>query len=410
MRVIDLALKDLSQIFRDKRSLLFLIGMPIAFTFFMGFAYKGATTTPDPRLAVGWINNDPNGLISQQLFSMLSNSDSVRLVEVKSEQVDEQVRTGKLAAVVIVPEGFSQVVITNNLSQLTMVVDELSNTGQTVMQMVRVPVTHLMSAVEIARLNIETLETQKVITDPSDLQSEFVTTLTQSVQAWQDTTQAGPRVTIEKATGKTSNQSFLGGNPYNQSSPGILLQFVLFGLVFSAGILMQERKTRTLQRLVTTATKPWQIICGHMLATLTVVLFQQIILILFGQFVLHVDYARQPLGILLVAISLGLWISCMGLFISLFSKGEDQVSLYSLMGMFVFSALGGAWFSFEGAGRAFVFIGRLTPGAWAMEGFQNIIIRGLGLSSVLIPTAVLLAYAAIFFGLAVWRFRGELEK
>jgi ABC-2 type transport system permease protein len=80
------------------------------------------------------------------------------------------------------------------------------------------------------------------------------------------------------------------------------------------------------------------------------------------------------------------------------------------MGMFVFSALGGAWFSFEGAGRAFVFIGRLTPGAWAMEGFQNIIIRGLGLSSVLIPTAVLLAYAASFFGLAVWRFRAELEK
>jgi hypothetical protein len=28
MRIIDLALKDLSQIFRDKRSLLFLVAMP----------------------------------------------------------------------------------------------------------------------------------------------------------------------------------------------------------------------------------------------------------------------------------------------------------------------------------------------------------------------------------------------
>ena len=43
MRIIDLALKDLSQMLRDKRTLLFIVAMPIIFTLFMGFAYRGST-------------------------------------------------------------------------------------------------------------------------------------------------------------------------------------------------------------------------------------------------------------------------------------------------------------------------------------------------------------------------------
>jgi hypothetical protein len=40
-----------------------------------------------------------------------------------------------------------------------------------------------------------------------------------------------------------------------------------------------------------------------------------------------------------------------------------------------------------------------------MDGLQDIVVRGQGLSSVLVPAGILLAYAAAFFGLAVWQFR-----
>jgi ABC-2 type transport system permease protein len=69
--------------------------------------------------------------------------------------------------------------------------------------------------------------------------------------------------------------------------------------------------------------------------------------------------------------------------------------------------LGGTWFSLETSGEAFATVGRLLPSAWAMIGLQNLLIRGLAFDSVLLPTAVLLAYALAFFGLAVWRFRRE---
>jgi hypothetical protein len=40
-----------------------------------------------------------------------------------------------------------------------------------------------------------------------------------------------------------------------------------------------------------------------------------------------------------------------------------------------------------------------------MDGFENIVARGLGLDSVLLPAAALVGYAVVFFVLAVGRFR-----
>jgi ABC-2 type transport system permease protein len=87
------------------------------------------------------------------------------------------------------------------------------------------------------------------------------------------------------------------------------------------------------------------------------------------------------------------------------AKNDSQVILFSLVGMFIFSALGGLWFPLEASSGAFAAIGKVMPSAWAMNGYQNILLRGLDFSSTLIPAGILLAYALGFFLLGVWRFR-----
>jgi len=148
-------------------------------------------------------------------------------------------------------------------------------------------------------------------------------------------------------------------------------------------------------------------VAGHLLAMFVVVFLQTTLLIAFGQWVLSVNDMREPLGTLLVAVALGLWVASMGLLIGAVAKGEEQVVLFSLIVMFALSGLGGAWFPLESSGRAFTTIGHLTPAAWAMDGFQNILIRGQGLPSVWLPAGILLGYATLFFGLAVWRLKFE---
>jgi ABC-2 type transport system permease protein len=397
MRILDLTLKDLSQIFRDKRTLLFLIAMPIVFTLFMGFAYKsGDDNTPtDIRIPLGWVNKDPDGLLSRQLYTMLSNSDSVKLVELQPEALDEAVRKGEVAGVLLVPQGFNTLLNTRQ-QPLTLVVDSASTNGQSLFQLIKPSVTQLFSSVEIARLSAE------AVGKPDDT-VEIEVTFTAAAQAWQET-DSNSLVKVEMALAEPE-QAWYGDNPYNQASPGILVQFAIFGLVTSGQLLVQERKSRTLQRMMTTSLRPWQIVTGHTLAMFAVVFVQEALLVVFGQFVLGVNYGGAPFGILLVSIALGLWIAAMGLLIGVLAKDDSQVVLFSLLAMFLFSAMGGTWFPLETTSGAFAVIGKAMPSAWAMNGLQNILIRGLGSASAWLPTGILVAYAAGFFLLAVWCFR-----
>ena len=403
MRILDIALKDLTQLFRDKRSALFLLIMPIIFTLLMALTYNDAAQPVDPRLALGWANQDGNGLVSDQLFQSLSNAGSLRLVDLgmdTPETVAQQVASGELAAALFVPAGYSQQVLAGEQPQLLLVADPVNSAGLTVLQVVRVEVSRLMSAAQIAVLHTNALPAGKV--DPA---AESSAAFQAAMALWQQVTENGPQIKMVMAQGAASTGFNLGGNPYNQTSPGILVMFAIFGLINSANLLVLERKSRTLERMVTTSLNRAGIIAGHLLAMFAVTFLQEIILVLFGQLALNVEYFREPLAVLLVMIAVALWVACMGLMIGALARSEERVILIAMVFMFVISAVGGAWFPLETAGAGFAAVGKLTPGAWAMTGFQNILIRGLDIASVLLPVAALLAYAAAFFGLAVWKFK-----
>lgn len=399
MRILDLAIKDLSQMLRDKRSLLFIVAMPIIFTIFMGFAYRGSTQSDeetDNRIPLALVDPQPDSRLNKMFFTRLESSDSIKVIVMDEKEAMDALRKGAVAGVLVIPDGFSEQVEAGRdaEAQLKLVAEAASSEGQSLYQILRVPISQLMSAVEAARLSAE------VQSKPD----EFVPSIDLAWSKWDENSKVG-LVRVEQAVAQETESDWTGGNPYNQASPGVLVQFAIFGLITSAQILLQERKTRTLQRLMTTAMKPREIVAGHLLAMFALTFLQTAMLVIFGQLALNVHYLREPLGTLLVSVALGLWVASMGLLIGVIAKSDEQVILYSMIAMFLFSALGGTWFPLESAGGTFAAIGRALPSAWAMNGFQNILIRGLGLESVWLAVGLVSAYALGFFLLAVWRFR-----
>ncbi len=411
MRLFTLALKDLDQIVRDRKSLLFLVAMPIVFTLFMGLAYRGGepSAETDPRLKVAWVAETPESAMAVRLFERLSESGTINAVRMESDEARRALESKEVLGVLTVPATFGGATFggatfggatfggatesgTGDVAApLTLVADPASASTQALYRGVQITLTELLSAREIARLSV-------ALMPESNAEAAFET----AWSAWGR--QSGmQRVVVERATAPEPEAAF-GGNPYNQASPGILVQFAIMGLVASAQILVQERKTRTLQRLLTTSMPAWEVVAGHMLAMFVITLAQTLLLVALGQGLLGVDYLRAAGATLLIAMALGLWVACMGLFIGVLARSDDQVVLFSMMAMFIFSAMGGTWFPLEFAGQAFATIGRLLPATWAMIGLQNIVIRGQGLESVWLPISVLMAYAVVFFGLAVWRF------
>jgi len=149
---------------------------------------------------------------------------------------------------------------------------------------------------------------------------------------------------------------------------------------------------------------------GHYLAIVTMILCQFVILIVFGQLILKLDYLRAAGATLLVTLASALCIGALGLLIGVLAKSEEQAVMFSLIPMFILAGLGGAWVPLEITGPTFSTIGHISPVAWAMDGFENITSRGLGFSSVLVPAAALLGYTVLFFILAAWRLHKSEER
>src|SRR5512139_1186569 len=110
MRIFDLALKDIQQLVRDKKALLFLVAMPIMFTVFMGIMLSPPAQESDPRLPIGFISQDQSGTLGAEFRSLLASAEAVKPIAVENNDEargGEQVRDGKIAALVIVPDRFS---------------------------------------------------------------------------------------------------------------------------------------------------------------------------------------------------------------------------------------------------------------------------------------------------------------
>ena len=406
MRMLDLTIKDLTQIFRDRKTFFFLLVMPIVFTFFFGWVFGGiGGGESDPRLAVAVIDHDSSA-VSSMLEEFIANANSVRLVQ--EEGWDEaalakMVEDEAVAAAVVIPAGYQEMLLASEDVYLTLMIDPGSMAGTTAQRGVEAAVTRLLGAVATAQISAGTFERESGFAGPAERDTYLNEALLLAWDAWRD---PALQVQSEMAVAEKDEEDAIF-NSFAQSSPGMLVQFTVFGLLNASMVLVIERKTGVLRRLMSSPIRPSEIIAGHVLAMFLIVFMQEAILILLGQFAFALDYLREPVATLLMMVVMAFWAASLGLLIGAVSRKEEQVITFSMIAMFLFSALGGAWFPLDITGETFSRIGRLLPTAWAMDGFQNIIMRGLGLNSVLLPVGIIALWGAVFFGLAVWRFRFE---
>ncbi len=388
MRWLAIMAKDLSQAARDWKTALFLLFMPLIFTVFFGIAAVGAP--PDPRLRIGWIDRDA-GEASAALRSQLAAQVGVLLSGLdasRQQAAEDDVRRGTLAAAVEVPAGFGGSILGATPGapmQVGVVADSATPEGRAAVETVRAAVGSVLGSAAAAHL---------AAAHGGRLESAFAAALL----SWNR-----PRVAVESRVAG----SLALASGFTQASPGMIVQFAIFGLITSAMIVVVERRSGAMRRLLTTSASPATIVGGHFAAMLLIVLAQEAILVACGQLAFGVDYMRSAGASALVLVALGTWAASLGLLIGALARKEQQVVGFSLAAMFIFAALGGAWFPLDTAGSTFARVGHLLPSAWAMTGLQNVVLRGQGISSVLLPVGVLFAWAAGFFALAAWRFRWE---
>ncbi|MCP4140623.1 MAG: ABC transporter permease [Chloroflexi bacterium] len=397
--IFDIAIKDLMQLLRDFKTFMFLLLMPILFTLLFGYAFGGfgGGEGGDARLPVGFLNEDERW-VSEALHDLLTDSEIIRLREnssLSASALDLMVAEGELAAALIIPSGYGKEILSDKNARLIVIADTNTSAWKTIEAELLSITSRLDGAARTATI-MDKYAGERI---------PFKYGFDQTLEAWQE-----PPISIVETTSSAVKETDDGIASLAHTSPGMMLQFAIAGLLTAASVIVTERKSRTLQRLLTTSVKRIHILLGHYLATFILIFTQFTTLILFGHFFLKINYLRVPEATFLVAFCSALCIAAIGLLIGVIAKDEEQAVSFSLIPMFVLSGLGGAWVPLEFTGETFRAIGHISPIAWAMDGFKNISVRGFGFDSVIIPAVVLTTYATVFFLLSLWRLNATEES
>ena len=386
-RVWTLARKDLLETRRDRLSAIFIIIMPIAFTTFFGLMFGGGSD----RLPLA-LHDADGGPQAKQLVAALEGSDAVRVVRKSAADFEPWMADGRAAAGLLIPEGFSQAVQAGEPAELVVVSDQATSGAQAAAAEVRAAAGKLVAASRAAAVGVEAAQEKAGSTAVPAMAQAIAT------QAMEH-----PAVSLEtKQAGGAAGQIPTG---FVLSSPGMIVNFIMFSLMTAGIALIMERRNGTLQRLMTTRLRHWELVAGKVAGMFALTFFQQILLIGVGQFAFGVDYLNDPAALVLMMVSLSLVASSLGLLLAALLTSEQALIAAIVIVSMSVSALSGAWFPLEITGAGFQFVGHLLPTAWILDGLRGIVAQGYGVADVLPALGVALAWSAGLFALAVARFR-----
>ena len=223
-------------------------------------------------------------------------------------------------------------------------------------------------------------------------------------QALQSGTQSSPIV-----------QTHLLFNPQMKSAynfvPGVMgLILMLICAMMTSISIVREKETGTMEVLLVSPIRPIFIILAKAVPYLVLSCVNLATILLLSVYVLHVPvegslWTLSFLSLLLIAValSLGLLISCVV---------QNQVAAMIVSGMGLIMAvmlLSGMIFPIESMPAVLQWISNIIPARWYIQAVKKVMIEGLGMAAVWHEALILSGMAALLIGLSLKKFKERLE-
>jgi ABC-2 type transport system permease protein len=421
MRVLwNIALNDLRQIFRERGVWINLVVIPIALAWVLGIANAGGGGGSAPAAAsviLDVVDLD-NSAASAEFIAVLKAANpnyilcpqdndaddgcNLEGVALNAEVIESRLRAQTALAYLEIPAGYGAALDAGEDVQIVYRSNENAIAPGFILQAVQA-VAQRLSAARVA----ERVGAAAVLDTPGlRLNDEALTQISVNIRERADALlDAQPPVVTSTST-TSEGVAVNAGSGFSQSVPGMATMYVMFAVFPAAIALMTERKQWTLQRLVTMPISRAQILGGKLLARFIVGMIQYGIVFAFG-YLMGVRYGNDPVAILVTMIAFVLCITALTLALTTLLKSEAQASAISLLLSITLAPLGGAWWPLDIVPGWMQTLGHISPVAWAMNSYSELIFFGGNLTTVLPFIGVLLAMTAGFFLFGIARFRYE---
>lgn len=382
-RILAIAAVALRRLLRDRSNIFFIFILPIAIVLLIGSVFGGGFVP-----TVGVVAPS-EGELATRLVERLQGTEGID-VEIfdGDEELVTAVERGTVQAGLVVPPDYDTVLAGGGRVSVRYIA-RLDSGGPQLRTAVEAAV-----AAEAALVRAARFAASKGVERSGDL-----------VKAVEPTV---PGLEVETHTvGEALFPPTLGRFDLGAIQELVLFMF-LTGLTGSAA-LIQARRLGVTRRMRATPTSVGQIVAGEALGRFAVVVVQGLYILVFTLVAFGVNWG-DPWGaaavlVLFAAVS-AVFAMLLG---SLFRNDQQAGGIGVILGLGV-AALGGSMIPIELFSPTMQRIAHLTPHAWALDAFAEMVRRGGGVADILPELGILAGYAVVFGALAVWRLRVVLTR
>ena len=376
-----IAIKDLKLIFRDPSALILMLLAPFLLTIGMGLLtgrFSGTTNTGFSDLPVAIVNDDV-GALGKILVDVFQSDELEDLVEPvildSTYEAMKLVDQDQSAAMIHIPDDFSQYVMSAddstasiNDAQITFYRNPTQPTSAGIIRSILDQFIH----------QVEVAQTQTNVTLQQLIENGFISPDQANIYAEKINQTIDPSYTGASSIeiiNQTSSGEMIEFDILAYMAPGMAIMFLMFTVTYGGRSLLVENRNGTLARLFVAPTPASNILLGKGLGIFLTAVAQLLILIGGTSLLFQLQWG-DTLGVLLLILSAAFAATGWGLLFASILKTPGQVAVTGSAVMLLFGILGGSFFDLSMLPDWISVINRITPNAWAIDGFYLLSVGG----------------------------------
>jgi ABC-2 type transport system permease protein len=379
-RALAIARKNLQSLRHDKRTVGFLVLMPLLMISVFGYTFGG-----DPKnLQVYVVNLDrtpANESFAVSIINDISTRSTLKITKIldftsSSDPVaiaQKKVKDANIKAAIIFGANFTK--------DARFALASVSNS------------THALPAGIVVYIDG---------TNPNIVQT-IMADLQKSVQ----------KLLVSPALGISSPIVAVPQLAYGQSArfidffaPGVMgLAAMMVTFMLSIISFVHERSASTLDRLLSTPVTEGEIVAGYAMAFGLVGLIQSIVIITAAVLLFQITIQGSVLLVLLIVFVFGVGTQGLGFLLSSLAKTEFQAIQFLPLILFPSILLSGVFWPIEAVPELIRPVSSFIPLTYAVDAMRSVMIRGWGIGSIWLDLLILVAFAIVMLALSAYRLR-----
>ena len=415
MNALNIALKDLRILFKDRGAVIQLFLLPLLFiVVFSGALTAIGSTDEDTRIPVATripiaVVDLDDGEAAHTLLDGLDAAGGVRVRQYEQDKALALLDEHELAHVLTIPANFTTDLMNNRQVTLRLVNHPDADAKETEnVQLVIEGVAQDMSLQRQVLASLQQMGDMQA-NAPQEYQEAFSVERLQA-QAQGQFEREQTLVELVQTFPEQQGEREEMPDAAQLAVPGFTIMFVFLTAQMTARSIYDEKKVGSFRRLLAAPMSKSSLLAGKMLPNFITGLVQTGVIFCFGTIGMRLlgltpmTLGDAPLVVALVAVLVALCSSSLGTLIAAIARTENQIGGLSAVVLWIMGVLGGSFIPLFFLENFLGPLPQIVPHYWANRAFNDLMIRGLGLADVTVEMGVLLGFTALFFVVGLWKF------